>query len=130
MSLRLLALASLIAASAAPAFAQDPETPAAPPREAPIGMVVELAETLGRAHAVRTLCNGDQDSTWRNYMLNLLAYEGGGPRRAALTDGFNRGYRGQNRETTTCTSGMTAIEAAIARRGRELSEAIARTYLN
>lgn len=130
MSLRVLALAAILSAFAAPAFAQDPDGPAEPPREAPIGMVVELAETLGRAHAVRTLCNGDQDSTWRNYMLNLLAYEGGGPRRAALTDGFNRGYRGQNRETSSCTPGMTAIEAAIARRGRELSEAIAQSYLN
>jgi len=130
MSLRLLALAAVVSAFAAPAFAQDPDVEPAIPREAPIGMVVELAETLGRAHAVRTLCNGDQDSTWRNYMLNLIAYEGGGLRRAALTDGFNRGYRGQNRETSSCTPGMTAIEAAIARRGRELSEAIAQSYLN
>lgn len=129
MSLRVLALAAILSGFAAPAFGQDPEIDALP-REAPIGLVVELAETLGRAHAVRTLCNGDQDSTWRNYMLNLLAYEGGGPRRAALTDGFNRGYRGQNRETSSCTQGMTAVEAGIARRGRELSEAIAQTYLN
>jgi uncharacterized protein (TIGR02301 family) len=130
MSLRVLALAAILFASAAPAFAQDPdaEEPAIQ-REAPIGMVVELAETLGRAHAVRTLCNGEQDSTWRNYMLNLMTYEGGG-RRAHLTDAFNRGYRGQNRETSSCTAGMTAVEAGIARRGRELSEAIARSYLN
>jgi uncharacterized protein (TIGR02301 family) len=94
-------------------------------------MLADLAETLGRAHAVRTLCNGDTDSTWRNYMLNLMSYEApGGDRRASLTDAFNRGYRGQNRETSSCTSGMPAIEAGIARRGRELSEAIARIYLN
>ncbi len=130
MSLRALALAAFIAAFTAPAFAQDPEEPVEPPREAPIGMVAELAETLGRAHAVRTLCNGDQDSTWRSYMLNLMAFEGGGPRRAALTDAFNRGYRGQNRDSGSCTPGMTAVEAGIARRGRELSEAIARSYLN
>jgi uncharacterized protein (TIGR02301 family) len=64
-------------------------------------------------------------------MLNLMAYEAGsGDRRAAMTDAFNRGYRGQNRETSTCTAGTPAIEAAIARRGRELSDEIARGYLH
>lgn len=130
MSPRALALAAALSFLAAPAFAQDPEQEPAPAREAPIGLVMELAETLGRAHAVRTLCNGDQDSTWRNYMLNLMAYEGGGGRRASLTDAFNRGYRGQNRDTSSCTPGMTAVEAGIARRGKELSEEIARGYLN
>lgn len=132
MTLRALIFAAILIAPAAPALAQepDPEPAAAPPREAPIEIVAELAEVLGRAHAIRTLCNGDQDSTWRNYMLNLMAYEGGGGRRAALTDAFNRGYRGQNRDTGACTASMTALEAGIARRGRELSEAIARSYLN
>jgi uncharacterized protein (TIGR02301 family) len=130
MTLRALLLAAMLVVPAVPALAQEPEPAAAPPREAPLEMVAELAEVLGRAHAIRTLCNGDQDSTWRNYMLNLMAYEGGGGRRATLTDAFNRGYRGQNRDTGTCTSSMTALEAGIARRGRELSDAIARSYLN
>lgn len=133
MTLRAALIAASLVLFAAPAFAQDPEElqEPAPQRYAPIEMLSDLAETLGRAHAVRTLCNGDTDSTWRNYMLNLMSYEApGGARRAALTDAFNRGYRGQNRETSSCTASMPAIEAAIARRGRELSEAIARTYLN
>ncbi|MFZ4686602.1 MAG: TIGR02301 family protein [Hyphomonadaceae bacterium] len=132
MILRALAFATTLCLFATPAFAQDPEVEEpAPPRSAPIALVTELAEMLGRAHAVRTLCNGDTDSTWRNYMLNLMSYEApAGERRASLTDAFNRGYRGQNRETSTCAAGMPAIEAGIARRGRELSDAIARTYLN
>lgn len=137
MTLRARLLVTVLGFAFAPGWAparaqeQDPEAPPPPPRMAPIEIVGELAETLGRAHAVRTLCNGDQDSTWRSYMLNLMAFEApSGPRRAALTDAFNRGYRGQNRETASCTPGMTAIEAAIARRGRELSDAIARGYLD
>jgi predicted secreted protein len=47
-----------------------------------------------------------------------------------MTDAFNRGYRGQNREISTCTAGTPAIEATIARRGRELSDEIARGYLH
>lgn len=127
MSLRTLTLAALLALVPIPAFAQDPE----PIASAPIEMVADLAEVLGRAHAVRTVCNGENDSTWRNYMINLMAIEApSGSRRAALTEAFNRGYRGQNRETSSCTDQMPAIEAGIARRGRELADAIARSYLN
>jgi uncharacterized protein (TIGR02301 family) len=128
MSLRILLAAIALGLVPAPALAQDP--PAA--EGAPIELVSDLAETLGRAHAVRTLCNGDQDSTWRNYMLNLMAIEAppGSSRRSALTDAFNRGYRGQSRETSACTDQMPAIEAGIARRGRELADAVARSYLN
>jgi uncharacterized protein (TIGR02301 family) len=128
MSLRTLTLAGLLSLAPLPAAAQDPEIPIA---SAPIEMVADLAEVLGRAHAVRTVCNGDNDSTWRNYMLNLMAIEApSGSRRAALTTAFNRGYRGQNSETSSCTDRMPAIEAGIARRGRELADAIARSYLN
>lgn len=113
-----------------PASAQDPvETRI--PKTAPLHMISELAETLGRAHAVRTLCNGDQDGYWRNYMLTMMSYEAsGGPRRAALTDAFNRGYRAQNRETPSCTDSSSAAEARIAARGKELADAIARTYMD
>lgn len=135
MMLRSALLAAILAFAAAPALAQEQESDQpleeAPATSAPINLLADLAEVLGRAHAVRTLCNGDQDSTWRSYMLNLMAYEAGsGDRRAAMTDAFNRGYRGQNRETSTCTAGTPAIEAAIARRGRELSDEIARGYLH
>ena len=127
MSLRTLTLAGLLALAPFPAAAQDP----APVANAPIEMVADLAEVLGRAHAVRTVCNGDNDLTWRNYMISLMAIEApSGSRRAALTEAFNRGYRGQNRETSSCTDQAPAIEAGIARRGRELADAIARNYLN
>lgn len=130
MSLRTLLVAGLLAMAPLPAFAQEQEQEV-PLGQAPIELVADLAEVLGRAHAVRTLCNGDNDSTWRNYMLNLMAIEApSGSRRAALTDGFNRGYRGQNRDTPACNDQMPRIEAGIARRGRELSDAIARSYLN
>lgn len=135
MMLRTACLAAILAFAAAPALAQQPDQDQ--PQEearaasAPINLLADLAEVLGRAHAVRTLCNGDQDSTWRSYMLNLMAYEAGsGDRRAAMTDAFNRGYRGQNRDTSSCTAGTPAVEASIARRGRELSDEIARGYLH
>lgn len=128
MNLRIPLLIVAALASVSPAEAQE----RLQANSAPLELLSDLAETLGRAHAVRTVCNGDQDSTWRNYMLNLMSVEApsGSPRRPALTDAFNRGYRSQSRETATCTNKMPAIEAGIARRGRELADAIARSYLN
>ncbi len=127
MSLRPILAATAILLFASPALAQDP-----PPASAPIELLSDLAETLGRAHAVRTVCNGDEDSTWRNYMLNLMSFEApsGSPRRATLTDAFNRGYRNQSRETSTCTDKAPALEARIAKHGRELADAVAKSYLN
>ncbi len=114
-----------------PALAQEPEQEPDVPRAAPLHMISELAETLGRAHAVRTLCNGDQDGYWRNYMLTMMSYEApNGPRRAALTEAFNRGYRSQNRETSSCSDSSSAAEARIAARGKELADAIARNYMD
>ncbi len=115
---------------AAPAFAQEPEEPKTP-RAAPLHMISELAETLGRAHSVRTACNGDQDGYWRNYMLTMMSYEApSGPRRAALTEAFNRGYRSQSRDTPSCSDSSSAAEARIATRGKELADAIARSYMD
>jgi len=112
------------------AHAQPPEEPDGP-RAAPLYLISELAETLGRAHAVRALCNGDQDGTWRNYMLNMMSYEApSGPRRAALTEAFNRGYRSQSRETPNCNDASSRVEAGIAARGKELADTIARTYMD
>lgn len=127
MSLRTLLAASALVLAPLPALAQDP----VPMAQAPLELLGDLAEVLGRAHAVRTVCNGESDTTWRGYMLNLMAIEApSGPRRATLTEAFNRGYRSQSRETSACTDQMPVVEAGIARRGRELSEAIARSYLN
>lgn len=116
---------------ALPAFGQEPEEAPAEPRSAPLHMISELAETLGRAHAVRTLCQGDQDAYWRNYMLTMMSYEGpAGPRRAALTGAFNRGYQSQRRETPSCSDSSNSLEARIAARGKELADAIARSYMD
>src|SRR5262249_59871414 len=105
------ALAFLLAAS--PTTAQAQETPAA--GGPPIEVLVSLAETLGQAHAVRSVCNGDKDQTWRDYMMNMLAIEApSGPRRSILTSAFNRGYRSQNGRTSSCSSDMRQIEAEIA----------------
>lgn len=112
-----------------PVRAQEPQI-ADVPQEAPLTLISDLAEILGRAHAVRTLCNGDQDVTWRNYMVNMMSYEApSGPRRASVTEAFNRGYRSQTRETPACSNASAQIEAGIAARGKALADEIARIYM-
>ena len=127
MSLRALPFALLLAATAvagAPAHAQE----AGPP----LDTLVELADLLGRAHAIRSACNGDSDQTWRNYMFNMLAIEapGGSPRKSALTSAFNKGFRDQAARSGRCTADSQREEAQIAARGRVLAETVAGTYLH
>ena len=127
MSLRALPLALLLAATAvvgAPARAQE----AGPS----LDTLVELADLLGRAHAIRSACNGDADQTWRNYMFNMLAIEapGGSPRKSALTGAFNRDFRDQAARSGKCTPDSQREEAQIAARGRALAETVAGSYLH
>ena len=127
MSLRTLLAAALLLASPLPASAQE-----ATGKSAPIDVLSDLAETLGQAHAIRSLCNGDDDQTWRNYMFTMLNMEGpsGSPRRASMTSAFNRGFRTQQGSTKACTPDMPKLEAQIAARGRALAETAANSYLH
>jgi uncharacterized protein (TIGR02301 family) len=130
MSLRAVALAGLLfAAVAPPALAQEQEVPFT--GGAPIEYVAELAELLGRAHAIRSTCNGDSDQTWRNYMFNMMAIEApdSGPRKSQLTSAFNRGFRSQSSSARDCNSDVAQVEGQIAARGRVLAEMIANSYL-
>lgn len=122
MVLRMLAL--ILALGALPWAAE------AQRREAPIEILIDLAETLGEAHAIRSLCN-NEDQTWRTYMFSLLSIEGptGSPRRAALTSAFNRGFRSQQGRSDACTAATRQMEAQIAARGRMLAESVAASYL-
>ncbi len=127
MSLRAVALACVLAV--VPGRAQAQEAPLG--GGAPIEYVVELAELLGQAHAIRSICNGDDDQTWRNYMFNMLAIEApeSGGRKSQLTSAFNRGFRKQSNSARNCSSDIAQVEAQIASRGRVLAEMIASSYL-
>jgi uncharacterized protein (TIGR02301 family) len=120
MSLRALALAFVLASPLAADAQVGPSEQ----------MLTDLAETLGQAHAVRSLCNGDNDQTWRDYMVNMLAIEApSGSLSRSLTSAFNRGFRAQNNRTKACTPDMPRVEAEIASRGRALAEMVAASYL-
>ncbi|MEL7232787.1 MAG: TIGR02301 family protein, partial [Pseudomonadota bacterium] len=56
--------------------------------------VIGLSEVLGKAHAVRVMCNGRNDQYWRSYMMRLLDLEAayGGGLRSSMANAFNAGY--------------------------------------
>jgi uncharacterized protein (TIGR02301 family) len=90
----------------------------------------QLSATLGEAHAIRSLCNGEDDQTWRNYMLELQNLEApDGADKAQLTRAFNSGYKKQRGLHSECSPAMAGVEAEIAARGRSLAETMARSYL-
>ena len=92
----------------------------------------DLASVLGEAHYIRTLCNGQKDQYWRNFMSQMLDLEGGVEyRRSLLVRAFNLGYRTQSRRSSgVCNSQSPVEESKLATRGRKLAERIALGYLN
>jgi len=85
--------------------------------------VTALAEVLGKAHAVRVVCNGRNDQYWRSYMLRLLELEApyqGGLRRS-MVNGFNAGFSWGNDTHRVCDGNAANAEKAYAAEGRDLS---------
>lgn len=84
--------------------------------EPSMDLLVAIAEDLGALHGFRTLCAGDGDQFWRNYMLSFMAYYfPSGPARAPGTDSFNRGFRAQRREGDVCMAETPKAESMRAR---------------
>lgn len=85
--------------------------------------VTALAEVLGKAHAIRVVCNGRNDQYWRSYMLRLLELEApyqGGLRRS-LVNGFNAGFSWGGDMHRVCDGNAANAEKAYAAEGRDLS---------
>lgn len=85
--------------------------------------VTALAEVLGKAHAIRVVCNGRNDQYWRSYMLRLLELEApyqGGLRRS-LVNGFNAGFSFGGDLHRVCDGNAANAEKAYAAEGRDLS---------
>lgn len=86
--------------------------------------LTELTRVLGQIHAIRVICNGTADQTWRNYMLNLLDVEAPGAsyRRSQLIETFNSTYLGFQANRPRCDSSLTEQEADLYMRGQSLTD--------
>lgn len=88
--------------------------------------LIDLAYVLGEAHALRQVCSGSTDQTWRermNRMMELERPEDGLNRR--MVDAFNAGFMTRQAEHPSCDSAAAEAERATARRGQALSETLA-----
>jgi uncharacterized protein (TIGR02301 family) len=119
--MRLAALASiLVLAFGAPlAMAQD----RAPAERQ---MLLDLAYTLGEAHALRQACAGEDDQYWRDRMARLIEVEAADEGfTTQLQSKFNAGYNGRQAEFPTCTPESRSALTAAAQRGQGLAEKMA-----
>jgi uncharacterized protein (TIGR02301 family) len=77
---------------------------------------------LGESHALRQVCEGATDQTWREWMSRLLETEK--PDDALerrLRNAFNAGYYGAQARHPVCSEAAKADAARAAARGRALS---------
>ena len=124
--LRRLALALVFAGFSTSALAQQPQPNAG---EQPLrgeawyrGQLVELAEVLGGSHYLRTLCDGQGNQRWRDYMRGIIERE---PNyNAVLVEGFNRGYRNEESRFHTCDQQAVQMEAELRAQGLRVSQAL------
>jgi uncharacterized protein (TIGR02301 family) len=116
-----LALAAALSTvlSSAPARAQGEEgrRPGAERQ-----LVVQIAYTLGEAHALHRLCAGPSDATWYARMQRLEAEEAGDEAgRRQLVEAFNAGFAARQTQFQGCGRRSRAAEHAVAARGAALA---------
>jgi uncharacterized protein (TIGR02301 family) len=114
--LRTIAVCLLIAG---PALAQE-RSPA--DRQ----LLLELARTIGEAHAIRQVCEGPQDQFWRTRMLSLLEAEAPGFDLAErLRSAFNTGFLERQYAHPACNRLAREAEAEVSARGQALARRLA-----
>lgn len=91
-----------------------------------------LAYTLGELHYLDYACSGNDQQTWREQMIALLAMEASESRgrRDRLIENFNEGYQVQQRFRAVCGPQVEAERRALAHRGRDLSELMRSAYFD
>ncbi|MEM1391668.1 MAG: TIGR02301 family protein [Pseudomonadota bacterium] len=89
--------------------------------------VIELSEVLGKAHAIRIVCNGRNDQYWRSYMLRLLDLEAsyGGGLRSSMANAFNAGYSTTEARYRSCTQDAVDSEKVFAEEGQAYANKLA-----
>ena len=85
--------------------------------------LAQLAEVLGGSHYLETLCRGQGDQRWRDYMRSVI-------NRAPdysdeLVDAFNRGYAEQQQRFNDCDAGAQQAQTELRAQGMRISQGLA-----
>lgn len=98
-----------LAGAAVCVWAQEPEPPPRSPQERTL--LLRLSFELGQVHALRVLCRGEDDQTWRTRMTRMIDVEAASEAdRRQLVARFNDGYLAVQGEHAEC--GTPARDAA------------------
>ena len=88
--------------------------------------MVQLAYSLGEAHALHRLCAGPGDATWYVRMQHLESEEAADDSaRAQLVESFNAGFTARQGQFVSCSRRSRAAERAVAQRGAALARRLA-----
>lgn len=124
MSKRIPLLAALVVLGlAAPALAQE----ATPTLQRSQGettqdRLMRLSELLGELHYVRSLCDPQNPSFWRDRMNEMIRLEKPPiQQRNDMIGQFNTGYNEAKAQFTTCTDQARSLSEAAAREGEGLA---------
>ncbi len=89
-------------------------------------VVVQLAYTLGEAHALHRLCAGAADATWYARMERLEAQEATDDAgRRQLVDAFNAGFAARQAQALVCSRRSRSAEHEVAEHGAVLARRLA-----
>jgi uncharacterized protein (TIGR02301 family) len=122
-TLAALCLALTLAVPAARA-AQDSQT-------ALDNELTRLAEILGALHYLRAICGANEGQKWRNEMQALIDAEAQETdRKAKLTAGFNRGFKGYQQTYRTCTPAAGTAIRRYLQEGAKIAREITARYAN
>ena len=93
-------------------------------------LVEAMAKNLGQMHYLRTLCFGQDDQRWRDYMAEMLSIEADtdAATRRELTRAFNAGFYEEQARHGACDSTVSADVAALAENGRSLASMLGDPY--
>ena len=84
--------------------------------------LVSLARVLGESHALRQVCEGNEDQFWRSRMNRLVDTEQAEPvLERQIKDSFNAGFAETRRLYTACGEGTRRAQGLAAARGREIA---------
>lgn len=87
---------------------------------------VRLAEILGAAHHLRTICHAGEGALWRDKMIEFLEAAGADAAgREALIAHFNAAYRRAGTAYSDCTAAAATEASRLLDEGRRLAAGLA-----
>ena len=93
-------------------------------------LVEAMAKNIGQMHFLRTLCFGEGDQQWRDYMVGMIAIEASddNKKQRELTQAFNAGFFQEQNRHETCSPALANDVAALAENGRSVARMLGDPY--